>query len=42
MLKKRLDFGFDGFQVPSIPRAPRSARVSILRNSRIVFFFLDD
>ncbi|PQQ06641.1 telomere repeat-binding protein 3-like [Prunus yedoensis var. nudiflora] len=26
VLKKRLDFGFDGFQVPSIPRAPRSAR----------------
>ncbi|CAN6568808.1 unnamed protein product [Malus baccata var. baccata] len=25
-LKKRLDFGFNGFQVPNIPRAPRSAR----------------
>ncbi|PRQ59220.1 putative transcription factor MYB-HB-like family [Rosa chinensis] len=26
VLKKRLDFGFNGFQVPTIPRAPRSAR----------------
>lgn len=26
MLKKRLDYGFNGFQVPVIPRAPRSVR----------------
>ncbi|KAL6131480.1 hypothetical protein ACLB2K_069855 [Fragaria x ananassa] len=26
VLKKRLDFGFNGFQVPTIPKAPRSAR----------------
>ncbi|KAJ7960131.1 Telomere repeat-binding protein [Quillaja saponaria] len=26
VLKKRLDYGFKGFQVPFIPRAPRSAR----------------
>ncbi|KAF7816431.1 telomere repeat-binding protein 3-like [Senna tora] len=26
VLKKRLDYGFNGFQVPFIPRAPRSAR----------------
>ncbi|XP_062092658.1 telomere repeat-binding protein 4 isoform X2 [Humulus lupulus] len=26
VLKKRLEYGFHGFQVPTIPRAPRSAR----------------
>ncbi|KAK9282932.1 hypothetical protein L1049_011157 [Liquidambar formosana] len=26
VLKKRLDYGFNGFQVPVIPRAPRSVR----------------
>ncbi|XP_050384886.1 telomere repeat-binding protein 3-like [Argentina anserina] len=26
VLKKKLDFGFNGFQFPTIPRAPRSAR----------------
>ncbi|KAF3433687.1 hypothetical protein FNV43_RR24790 [Rhamnella rubrinervis] len=26
VLKKRLEYGFSGFQVPTIPRAPRSAR----------------
>lgn len=26
VLKKRLDYGFRGFQVPVIPRHPRSAR----------------
>ncbi|EXB65252.1 Telomere repeat-binding protein 4 [Morus notabilis] len=26
VLKKRLEYGFNGFQVPTIPRAPRSAR----------------
>ncbi|PRQ34126.1 hypothetical protein RchiOBHm_Chr5g0065391 [Rosa chinensis] len=26
VLQKRLDYGFNGFQVPVTPRAPRSAR----------------
>lgn len=29
MLQKRLDYGFNGYQVPPIPRAARSARVII-------------
>lgn len=28
MLQKRFDYGFNGYQVPPIPRATRSARVS--------------
>jgi len=28
VFKKRANHGFNGFQVPVIPRAPRSARVS--------------
>jgi hypothetical protein len=28
VLKKRVNNGFTGFQVPVIPKAPRSARVS--------------
>jgi hypothetical protein len=35
VFKKRLDHGFNGFQVPAIPRAPRSARVSISCNSSL-------
>lgn len=30
VLKKRLDYGFDGYRVPVIPRAPRSLRVSMI------------
>lgn len=37
VLKKRLEYRFHGFQVPTIPRAPRSARVSIGLH---LFFFL--
>lgn len=28
VLKKRVDYGFNGFRVPIIPKAPRSVRVS--------------
>lgn len=42
VLKKRLDYGFNGFQVPHIPRAPRSVRVSTCGNydTSLMFFFL--
>lgn len=40
VLQKRLDYGFNGYQVPATPRATRSARVSIycILTSCINFF----
>ena len=41
MLQKKLDYGFNGFQVPLIPKAARSARViSILLGLLILSFDL--
>lgn len=45
MLKKRLEYGFSGFQVPTIPRAPRSARVctsASFLGCLVIFFILHD
>lgn len=45
MLKKRLEYGFSGFQVPAIPRAPRSARVctsASFLGCLVIFFILHD
>lgn len=42
VLKRRVNYGFTGFQVPVIPRAPRSARVStcfIFGICFVYFFF---
>lgn len=35
MLQNRLDYGFNGYQVPPTPRATRSARVNILFYSNL-------